>query len=420
MEASTLRRLLSILIGFRELWQVRTFDCAHIPWANGYPALAQAVRALDQTRIDALERNHRVLVATLLPALRTDSTRLDALQPKRPILAASDLLPELPTRSAPPLLPDRVGRCQAGIKARKWEQIQGFLAGLPIGPHDRVLEWCAGLGHLGRLLAKAHGATVTSVDWDANLCRKGHARATALNLPQHFVCSDALGDACHLIPGHNHVLALHACGDLHRRLLELVSQERVRHITVAPCCYHKIRSEHHRFLSLTAQVSAGQDAPLGSPNLTLERADLKLAVAETVTANARDKAWRTTEMRWRLGFDSLQRTIRGIDSSLAVPNLRQSQRSQGFPEFCRWAAAAKGLTLPDNLDFGIWERRGAQRQPLTRRLDLVAQLFRRTLEHTLLLDLTVFLQEQGYTAQLDTFCNPAASPRHARIRASQP
>jgi hypothetical protein len=61
--------------------------------------------------------------------------------------------------------------------------------------------------------------------------------------------------------------------------------------------------------------------------------------------------------------------------------------------------------------------RGIERQRLTKRIDLVAHLFRRALEHWLLLDRVCFLQEQGYQVALTEFCANSVTPRNAMIQA---
>jgi cysteine sulfinate desulfinase/cysteine desulfurase-like protein len=61
--------------------------------------------------------------------------------------------------------------------------------------------------------------------------------------------------------------------------------------------------------------------------------------------------------------------------------------------------------------------RGIERQRLTKRIDLVAHLFRRALEHWLLLDRVCFLQEQGYQVTLTEFCANSVTPRNALIQA---
>ncbi|MGP1782726.1 methyltransferase, partial [Shewanella frigidimarina] len=60
---------------------------------------------------------------------------------------------------------------------------------------------------------------------------------------------------------------------------------------------------------------------------------------------------------------------------------------------------------------------GELRQRLTRRIDLVAHLFRALVEQWLLLDRVCFLEEQGYRVTLSEFCSNSITPRNALIHA---
>ena len=50
-------------------------------------------------------------------------------------------------------------------------------------------------------------------------------------------------------------------------------------------------------------------------------------------------------------------------------------------------------------------------------MELVRHLFRRPLEVWLLLDRALFLEEQGYQAEVGTFCPKPMTPRNLLIRA---
>lgn len=51
------------------------------------------------------------------------------------------------------------------------------------------------------------------------------------------------------------MVALHACGDLHVRLMQLASQQGCRQLAVAPCCYNRIAAQQYQALSTAAQAS---------------------------------------------------------------------------------------------------------------------------------------------------------------------
>jgi hypothetical protein len=146
---------------------------------------------------------------------------------------------------------------------------------------------------------------------------------------------------------------------------------------------------------------------------------LQLPLQQSVIANPKQQALRHQEIAWRLGFDALQRSSRGIDAYLPLPAIKQSQLSGEFTEFCHWAAAQKAVTLDADCDFDVWLEIGKQRQRLTRRIDLAAHLFRRALELWLILDRCCFLQESGYRVTLREFCANSVTPRNALILAQK-
>ena len=82
-----------------------------------------------------------------------------------------------------------------------------------------LLEWCAGKGHLGRLLGARWGVPVHSLELDAALCAEGQRLAGRLHLRQDFMAGDALAPRALAGSAGRHAVALHACGDLHRRLV---------------------------------------------------------------------------------------------------------------------------------------------------------------------------------------------------------
>lgn len=144
-----------------------------------------------------------------------------------------------------------------------------------------------------------------------------------------------------------------------------------------------------------------------------------------MTAPARVREQTRLVSQWRLGFDGLQRQLRGCDEYLPVPSNPPRLLNEGFPAFCRWAAAKKQLRLPDTVDFDHWQAFGVQRLAEVRRHELVRHLFRRPLELWMVLDYALFLEEQGYRVRLGHFCDRSLTPRNllldaVRVSGTQP
>jgi hypothetical protein len=410
----------------RALWQVRAFEAKELPWAVQFPCLAAAAWALADDRLDTLDACQQTLVNTFSPALSQDLKAL-ALEWDLSLLTASiadiTIVDEADNAQEDGLSFEDEAHFSAHIKGRKWQQITAFVAHLP-QLNLPVLEWCAGKGHLGRLIAKTRGVDVLSLEWQAPLCEAGQTFADKWQLSQHFICADAFAmgaehaataetQAEHQplrsnpLTAQQQAVALHACGDLHVRLLTLAAEAGTQALAISPCCYHLIQSSHYQALSNIAKGSG----------LKLSRHDLQLPLQQSVIANPKQQALRHQEIAWRLGFDALQRACRQIDEYLPLPSLKQSQLSGSFADFCLWAAENKAVNLPQNSDFEAWLDVGRQRQQLTRRIDLVAHLFRTVLEQWLILDRSCFLLEQGYQVSVGEFCANSITPRNTLILA---
>ncbi|NIB40728.1 methyltransferase [Pseudomaricurvus alkylphenolicus] len=313
-------------------------------------------------------------------------------------------LPSLPKRQV-----ETLDRLDVSVPGRKWRQIQEFAAAQPPSTLT-ALEWCAGKGHLGRLLAKVDGCHVISLEWQEQLCEHGQQLADKTGATQQFVCADAFDNK---VGEHLHTagraIALHACGDLHVELMHHWVQRGGRYLALSPCCYHLIRTPDYRALS-----QMGQGA-----KVCLSRDDLKLALQETVTASAGDRRRRQRELMWRLSFDEWQRMQRGVNEYLPTPSIRNSDLSGRFEDFCRKQAHFKQVPWQTGFEPEYWLEQGRKRLWALRRMELVTHLFRRPLETWLVLDRAHYLEEQGAQVTVGTFCEHSLTPRNIMILAEQ-
>ncbi|WP_235015219.1 hypothetical protein [Oceanicoccus sp. KOV_DT_Chl] len=142
---------------------------------------------------------------------------------------------------------------------------------------------------------------------------------------------------------------------------------------------------------------------------------MHLAVQDPVTARRGERALREQERYWRLGFDLLQRELRGVDEYLNVPSSNSKLLRQDFPRFCQWAATARDIELPSAIDYDDYLQRGKEKHQQIIRLDLLRRLFNRPLELWLVLDRALYLQEHGYEVGVYQFCESVVSPRNLLI-----
>ncbi|MBW7862010.1 MAG: methyltransferase [Rhodocyclaceae bacterium] len=378
--------LQSLLAAHEALWRPAPFRVARPEWCKAFPALREAALGLDDATVDHLSSDPescRMWLAGHLPVVEA--------------LAALCELPALGTREIPAA--DR--RFDWSIPGRKRAQIEAFVAHTP-KPDDPVLEWCAGKGHLGRRLAAADGVAVRSLEIDAGLCAEAARLAARANAAQQIVCADALDPAsARHLPGHA-VLALHACGELHRSLVRsAASPQRARAYCIAPCCYHLGCNDGYHPLCADATLAPDADA-------------LRLAVTETVTAPGHVRRRLARDQAWKLGFLALRAAIEG-DTPRTFKPVPSTWLGGDFEGFCRAIAAREGLRLPPSVDWAHWLACGARRRDEVRRLELVRHAFRRPLETWLVLDLALAFESAGYRSRLGPFCERALTPRNLLI-----
>ncbi|PSV17934.1 SAM-dependent methyltransferase [Photobacterium kishitanii] len=386
-------RLDALLVKNRQFWQFMPFAERGFVWPQ-HAQFCQWLMTIDDSQLQLLTHDINALTAALMPWIED-----------------AELLTHLTTEIQPL---NRTVRSvpqgfDCGIPGRKWQQIIAFNEVLP--PLGLPwLEWCAGKGYLGRVLAVSHQQSVTSLEWQQQLCIDGEQAAKQLELNINFVHADAFSaDSDDAIATEQHAVALHACGDLHVSLLQRVAAKKGAAVSISPCCYHLIRQSHYQPMSAAAMTST----------LVLSKHDLRLPLQETVTAGNRVRQLRFVEVSFRLGFDLLQRELNNTDTYLAIPNVQKALLTQGFEAFCQWAAFKKGIELPANIDFNMWQRQGEKRFAITERMELVRQLFRRPLEIWLALDRACFLEEQGYKVVLGSFCDKPITPRNLLIHAER-
>ncbi|UWF49681.1 SAM-dependent methyltransferase [Pseudomonas sp. N3-W] len=380
----------AFLTAHQALWKPRPFTHLQLPWETSYPELALWLRGRS---LEDAENSHNQ------PFL------LDAPEPFASLAALSRELSsmgELPAHA----LEAAGHRLNVDVPGRKWQQIEAFARRLDFASAPKHwLDWCSGKGHLGRRLLQT-GQKLTCLEYDPALVSSGQTlsqrhQSQALHLEQNVLAAETAS----LLNAEHTPVALHACGDLHVRLIHLASAAGCKQLAIAPCCYNRISLATYEALS-SAGLRSG---------LQLSIDDLSLPMSETVTAGARVRRQRDTSMARRLAFDLLQRQVRGIDEYLPTPSLPSAWLDKSFAEYCQHLAEVKALSTLGPQDWPALEVAGWQRLAQVRNLELLRGLFRRPLELWLVLDRALFLQEQGYRVRLGTFCETPLTPRNLLI-----
>lgn len=382
------RQLDRLLDDYAWLWRPQPYKEARPQWCEELPQLCSTLLELPEEQLQVLTSDQEQLLSLLTSYL--------------PDLVALPSLTVLAERDAH-TLSDTGPHFSVGIPGRKWEQINAFGSALgEVGAP--LLEWCGGKGHLGRLLASEWQQPVLTLELDASLCVEGERMAQRARVEQFFHCGDALQDGTGLLVQGRHVVALHACGELHRTLIRRGVASRVKALDIAPCCYHLHGSEHYR--PFTEDL-----------RLQLSRDDMRIAVTETVTAVGREVRRRNTEMAWKLGFSAWRCEITGTSDYKPIKPVDKSWLKLGFEGFCRTLAGREGLDVTGDVEWDFFEQLGWQRQREVMRLSLVRHAFRRAIEMWLVLDMANFLISSGYRVSLGTFCDQSLTPRNVLLSA---
>ena len=377
-----------VLLSLQPLWQAQPFKQSRPLWCETNPQLTEALLQLADAE---------------LASLREDDLRLHQwLSAYLPQFAQLPELLRLPVqqtevRSAPSHL-------DWAIPGRKWQQILRFAESVESTARP-LLEWCGGKGHLGRLLASRWQQPVTTLERDTGLCAAGSDLAQRARVQQSFQPIDVFSPLSPDLHPY-HTVALHACGELHRTLVRKAVAEQAPALDIAPCCYHLYGEECYQAFTATAR-------------LQLSRDDLRLAVTETVTSKPREVARRDREMAWKLGFLQLYADLSGDRDYRALAPIDKQWLNDGFESFCQRMALREGIQVlsSTSLDFDAYEQHGWRRQAEVMRLSLMRHALRRVLELWLVLDMAIYLQQQGYQVRLSTFCETVLTPRNILLSA---
>ena len=376
------------------LWRPAPFYHTHLPWAADLPALAHALHALGPAEIEAFEDD--------------DATLRGWLANHLPVFSGVE--PFLNFRLNREILPIPVGwhAPAAHIPGRKWAQIERFAAAvIPATARSRgVIDWCGGKSHLGRLLGRHAGLPVQLFERDATLCQS----ASHLALRDGVTLAVAEGDVLEYqatLPADHQVVALHACGELHRHLLDRVADSDVAAVALSPCCYHRTRDALHVWRSPGGRASG----------LRLSREELRLAVLETMTAAPRERIRARTRRQGLLALMLwAERSGRPLSSVAGLPWAWGQTPEENVGHLVR----AAGLRPPDAAEFAALWQEASSRERTVRAFELLRQAIRRPLEVLLVVDMALGLEAAGYTVEVQQFCERTLTPRNLLLTAERP
>jgi hypothetical protein len=376
----------------RAFWQPVPFRDPRPAWMSSHPDLAAALLGLTDTEYERLSAGGDTLTQWL-------STWL----PEASSLATLSALPALQG----PALPGWPFGFDRDIPGRKWRQIEAFAACLLPPDGQRLVDWCAGKGHLTRAAALVTGLPAVGLERDPVLCTAGETLARRHGLAVSLTGLDVMTeDVRQHVDAASHCIALHACGDLHLRLMDVAAACSAPALCFSPCCYHKGRPPS----------GLNPDLSQLSPDADM----LRLAVQETVTAKGYERRQRELEALWRQAVEACWDAL-GLPERPRHTPLPPAEFRGTFTDFCLRRLTDAGVTAPrlepERLQACLAE--GASRLARLRRLELLRQAWRRPIEVWLCLDRAVWLERRGYAVEVGTFCDASLTPRNILLRASR-
>jgi hypothetical protein len=289
------------------------------------------------------------------------------------------------------------------IKERKWSQISALLDCVRPTNTRVIVDWCCGKGHLGRTFANRKHKKLIGVEVNAELCKKGQQLAFAIT--PTFICCNVF-DTVPDFPSESTFLALHSCGDLGDKALQIVVQQNATSLYLVPCCHHKISTDTRYPLSQIALQSG----------LLFTKAELMIPSTFETVSPKRHRRRRRQEMRYRIALDLMLRDVEGRTTYRSFSSVPDAWKELSFVEFVKQMQNREGFSIPMGWKKHDWEERGRDKLRQIRAVASVRSLFSRAIEVWQVLDKALWLEEKGWHVELGTFCSPEISPRNILLR----
>ena len=400
LASTRLKRLSEFLTRLRPLWEERSFARRELSWESDFPAVGRWCRGLSRDEVTGGGGLRGFSVPPPPDFIRWS--------------AEAGELTELPSFPSSPLRGLDTRALANGVPGRKWEQICAFASVVkPLLEPGLVglTDWCAGKGHLGRLMAWSNSLPVLLLERDGGLCAAGERAALELGVRCDFSNEDVrTRQKFSATPDKEALLSLHACGSLSDDAIKLATEERMGQLFVAGCCYHRMNGESE-YRPLSAEG--------GRRNLRLGYSTMRLATAEEVVARPALRQRRQREMAWRLGVE-LARGQPAGESSGSIGRIPAKWFHLPFGDFCEAVAKRDGWALRPGWDGEAAEVEAWERSRVVQGLGLVRCLFRRSIEMWVVLDRALYLLEQGREVRLGTFCSRELTPRNTLLVSTLP
>ena len=295
-----------------------------------------------------------------------------------------------------------------------------------------VVDFGGGVGYLAQTLAHYHQIPTLSIDSDAELQSSGVARQHKVKSARdaesaadveylHADCRDIGTESADAAPeqfsqdriANRLFFGLHTCGDLAQHQLETAVRNHAPVVLNFGCCYYKM-AKTELFLSDAARQDCG--------TVKLNAAALTLATrSPRPTQAAFESSKRVKSFRYLIHLYQYHE----LGTAKFMP-LGSSHRNLYSQPFEVYAAEQLSRLGADPLLHSADRLRSFADDPgnqlLVRKMmaaNIIRSLTARCLELVVLLDRAMYLEEQGYRAELAEYFDPLLSPRNIGILAAR-
>ena len=278
-----------------------------------------------------------------------------------------------------------------------------------------------GVGHLSRILAHYYGVKTKTIDIDATFQEIGKKRAKAFPLPSganslEFIHMDFLGEKDpkkmkEVFSNQSLTLGLHTCGALANALIDTHIKMKTKSLLNFGCCYLKMNSNKDINLSKHSKEN---------PNLKFTKWGLTIASRGYASMDFKEYHLKERVKSYRYTFHLLVNEILGKNTFLTVGDCHPREYWGDFSDYAMKKLSHLKIShskSKEDLDSYINNSIIKRKVEDLYLANVIRWQFGRALEHYILTDRCLVLEESGYKVEMKELFNDELSPRNIGILA---
>ena len=324
------------------------------------------------------------------------------------------------TYSKARVFPDWAFRKVKEKKRHEITLITAFINDLQqVSPHAHTTDIGGGVGHLARVLAHYYGLRTKSIDINKDFQDIGEKRSKAFPLPEgasdlEFIHMNFLGESDakkmkSVFTNDSLTLGLHTCGTLANSVIETHIKMKTKSLLNFGCCYLKMNPKEDTNLSTYSKST--NHLELSNWALTLASRGYTSMDFKQYLLKERVKSYRYT----------LQLLLNDIHGKSHFVSVGDSHPREYWAEFSEYASKKlELLKLAPNYSLNelqeFYDDKETKRKIKDMYLgNIIRWQFGRALEHYILTDRCLVLEEAGLKVQMKELFDESLSPRNIGI-----